>query len=233
MWPGLDQLLQLQTLDLAIAKVEAELASIPKAIEVVEGRLVTARQDFEAATGKIEQVQKERRVKERELEEVNQNAKKKQVRLFEIKTNDEYTAVLKEIEALKTKASALETQILEQMEQGDVTAKILADAQRVFQAAQAACQQERREKEARQAALQQELAGLAGTRASQAGRIDGDLLRQYARLMKSRDVAVVPVLEGSCSGCGMALTPQAFTEIRRSAQVFICPACIRILYFAG
>ena len=233
MWDGLDKLIELQKLDVAIAKLDAEARAIPKTIEALEGRLGKAREAFEVAKGRSDQLQKDRRAKERELEEAAQNAKKKQARLFEIKTNEEYSAVLKEIEALKAKSSQLETEVLEQMEAADLTTKTVAEAEGVFKAAQFAVQTERREKEARLAALQKELADLEATRSGQASRLDGDLLRMYSRLMKSRDVAVVTVADGSCQGCGMTLTPQTHNEVKRNDRMFTCPSCNRILYFAG
>jgi len=233
MWDGLDKLIELQKLDLAIAKLDAEARAIPKAIEALEGRLGKAREAFDIAKGRSDQLQKDRRAKERELEESAQNAKKKQARLFEIKTNEEYSAVLKEIEALKAKSSQLETEVLEQMEAADITAKTVAEAERVFTAAQLDLQAERQEKETRLAALQKELASLEATRRGHASRLDGDLLRLYTRLMKSRDVAVVAVADGSCQGCGMTLTPQTYNEVKRNDRMFPCPSCNRILYFPG
>ncbi len=231
MWNGLDKLLDLQKVDLSIRSLESEVKAIPQALAAIEQRLSKARQDLEAAKSSVEQLQKQRRSKERELDEVVQNTKKKQGRLFEIKTNEEYAAVLKEIEALKVKSSALETEILEQMEQGDLTAKAVADAERVFQAEQSACQHDRQEKEGRLAVLQKELAEVTTTRNAQTARLDRDLLRLYTRLMQNRDAAVVPVVDGSCQGCGMALTPQSYAEIRRNDRMFTCPSCNRILYF--
>jgi len=233
MWDGLDKLIELQKLDVAIAKLDAEARAIPKALEALEGRLGKAREAFEIAKGRSDQLQKDRRAKERELEEAAQNAKKKQARLFEIKTNEEYSAVLKEIEALKTKSSQLETEVLEQMEAADLTAKTVAEAERIFKTAQLDVQTERREKEARLATLQKDLAGLEATRKGQASRLDGDLLRMYVRLMKSRDLAVVTVADGSCQGCGMTLTPQTYNEVKRNDRMFACPSCNRILYFPG
>ena len=233
MWVGLDKLLELQKLDLAIARLDAEVRSIPQAIEMIEGRLTRARHEFEGAKEKTDYLQKERRAKERELEEVTQNTKKKQARLYEIKTNEEYSAVLKEIESLKAKSSKLETEILEQMEQSDATAKIVTEAERVFKAEQTTCQRERQDKEIQLAALQKELADLQVARRAQASRLDGEILRLYNRLIRNRDVAVVAVLDGSCQGCGMAVTPQAYAEIRRNDRMFTCPSCNRILYFPG
>ena len=233
MWDGLDTLLELQKLDLAIAKLDGQARAIPQAIDALEGRLAKAREGLETTKGRVDLLQKDRRAKERELDEVGQNAKKKQARLFEIKTNEEYSAVLKEIEALKAKSSVLETEILEQMESSDVAAKAVAEAEKVFQSADLALQSERRDKEAQLATLQKELALLQAARKGKASRVDGELLRHYTRLMKSRDVAMVAVADGSCQGCGMALTPQTYNEVKRNDRMFTCSSCNRILYFPG
>jgi len=233
MWNGLDKLLDLQKLDSAIARLEVEALAIPQVIQGLESRLTDARAGLDAAKSKADRIQKDRRAKERELEEMTQGTKKKQARLFEIKTNEEYSAVLKEIESLKEKSSKLEEEILEFMEQADVASKVLAEAQKVFSTAEAVRQRERAEKDAQLATVQQELAGLREARMAQASRLDGDLLRQYDRLRKSRGMAVVTVKEGSCSGCGIALTPQTYNEVRRNDQMYACPSCNRILYYAG
>ena len=233
MWNGLDRLLELQKLDSAIARLDAEARAIPQAIEGLDARLTDARAGLDAAKGKADQIQKDRRAKERELEEATQNTKKKQSRLFEIKTNEEYSAVLKEIESLKEKTSKLEEVILEFLEQTDVAAKILAEAEKAFKAAETIRQGERGEMEAQLARVHQELAGLREARNGQVSQLDAELLRQYDRLMKSRGVAVAGVKDGSCSGCGITLTPQTYAEVRRNDRMYTCPSCNRILYYAG
>ncbi|MBI2115043.1 MAG: hypothetical protein HYT85_08185 [candidate division NC10 bacterium] len=233
MWNGLDKLLELQRLDQAIARLEAEGRAIPQEIQALEARLTEARAGLDQAKAKADQIQKERRAKERELDEATINTKKKQARLFEIKTNEEYSAVLKEIESLKEKSSKLEEEILNLLERGDVAAKTVTDAEKGFKAAEALHQNERTEKEGQLARLRQELAILQEARKGQASRLDTDLLRQYTRLRKSRGVAVVAVKDGSCGGCGISLTPQTYTEVRRNDRMFTCSSCNRILYFAG
>ncbi|MFI5339760.1 MAG: zinc ribbon domain-containing protein [Candidatus Methylomirabilales bacterium] len=233
MWNGLDKLLELQKLDLAVARLDVETREIPQQIQALESRLTGARAALDQAKAKADQIQKDRRAKERELDEAMQNVKKKQARLFEIKTNEEYSAVLKEIESLKEKSSKLETEILELLERGDLAAKTVTDAEKEFKAAEGLHQKERAEKEAQLAKLKQDLAGLKEARKGQASRLDSTLLQQYARLAKTRGVAVVAVKDGSCTGCGIALTPQTYNEVRRNDRMFTCSSCNRILYFAG
>jgi hypothetical protein len=233
MWNGLDKLLELQQLDLTIARLEAEARTIPQQIQDLEARLTGARAGLDQARARADQTQRDRRAKERELEEATQNSKKKQARLFEIKTNEEYAAVLKEIESLKEKCSGLETEILELLERADATAKTVGEAEKEFKAAEAANQKERAEKEARLAKLERDLASLREARKGQASRLDSALLQQYTRLTKTRGLAVVAVKDGSCSGCGIALTPQTYNEVRRNDRMFTCSSCNRIIYFAG
>jgi len=233
MWNGLDKLLELQKLDLAVARLDVETREIPQQIQALESRLTGARAALDQAKGKADQIQKNRRAKERELDEAAQNVKKKQARLFEIKTNEEYSAVLKEIESLKEKSSKLETEILELLERGDVAAKTVTDAEKEFKAAEGLHQKERAEKGAQLARLKQDLAGLKEASKGQASRLDSTLLQQYMRLAKTRGVAVVAVKDGSCTGCGIALTPQTYNEVRRNDRMFTCSSCNRILYFAG
>jgi predicted nucleic acid-binding Zn-ribbon protein len=233
MWNGLDKLLELQGLDIQIAKFETEARVIPASIQALETALTKARASLEAAKAKAEVLQKDRRVKERDLEDAGQNIKKKQARLFEIKTNDEYSAVLKEIEVVKEKASLLEEQIIMLLDQIDLAAKNVSAAEKEFKAAESVLQKERAEKEAQLASLQGELAALRESRKGQASRIEQSLLQQYGRLVRGRGVAVVAVKDGSCTGCGISLTPQTFAEVRRNDRMFTCASCNRILYFAG
>jgi predicted nucleic acid-binding Zn-ribbon protein len=233
MWDGLDKLLELQKLDLAIARLDVEAREIPQQIEALQARLTGAKAGLDHAKSTAELIQKDRRAKERELDEVTQNIKKKQARLFEIKTNEEYSAVLKEIESLKEKSSKLETEVLELLERADAVAKTVAEAEKEFKAAEAIHQRERTEKEAQLGKLKQDLASLKEARKSQASRLDSALLQQYTRLAKTRGNAVVSVKDGSCTGCGIALTPQAYNEVRRNDRMFNCSSCNRILYFAG
>lgn len=233
MWNGLDKLLELQKLDEAIARLEAEARAIPQMIQALESRFSGARAGLDQAKAKAEQIQKDRRAKERELDEATLNIKKKQARLFEIKTNEEYSAVLKEIETLKAKSSKLEEEILELLERGDAAARTVAEAEKDFKAAEALYQKERAEKGTQLTRLQQEIVNLREAREGQASRLDTDLLRKYTRLKNSRGVAVVAVKDGSCSGCGIALTPQTYTEVRRNDRMYTCSSCNRILYFAG
>jgi predicted nucleic acid-binding Zn-ribbon protein len=233
MWNGLDKLLELQKMDTMIARLEAEAQVIPQQIQTLETRLTGSRAGLNQSRTEADQIQKDRRAKERELDDATLNIRKKQARLFEIKTNEEYSAVLKEIEVVKQKSSKLEEEILEFLERADGTAKAVAEAEKEFRESETLYKKERTEKEAQLTVLGRSLADLRETRKAQASRLDSGLLQQYTRLAKSRGVAVVAVKDGSCTGCGIALPPQTYSEVRRNDRMFTCSSCNRIIYFAG
>ena len=231
MWNGLETLIELQRMDQAIARLEAEARQIPLQIAALEADLSRARAAWDQAKATAAATAKERRERERELEEEAGNQRKKQGRLFEIKTNQEYSAVLKEIEQLKEKISGLETRILELMDEQEQAGKRTGAAEAAFRAAEALHRRDREAREKDLARLQEELAGLQKARKQVAGRVDRELYQNYARLMRIREgTAVVPVREGSCAGCFVALPPQTYNEVRQNDRRITCPHCERILY---
>lgn len=231
MWSGLEELIELQRLDQAVARLEGEARQIPLQIAALEADLVRARGAWDQAKATGAALAKERRERERELDEEAANQRKRQGRLFEIKTNQEYSAVLKEIEQLKEKISGLETRILELMDEQEQAAKRVAEAEAASRAAEAVHRGQREAREKELAQLQAQLAGLQKARKQTAAKVDRELYQTYARLMQIRaGTAVVPVRDGSCAGCFVALPPQVCAEVRHNERRITCPHCERILY---
>ena len=232
--PEVEELIALQELDRRIATLEAATRAIPPLVQEFESRLHASRGAREAAGGVHAQLEKTRRLKEGELKQVEEQAKDKQARLWEIRKNEEYSAVLKEIELLKAKRSALEEEILLLFDQIEEATRAVAAREADLREREAEFSRLRAAKEAELARLQREMAEFTKQRAGQARCIEAGLLQSYTRLLKSRGgLAVVPVKDGSCSGCFVALTPQAHTEVRKGEALMTCANCQRILFWKG
>ncbi|MFQ5882020.1 MAG: zinc ribbon domain-containing protein [Candidatus Methylomirabilales bacterium] len=230
----LTQLVDLQNLDLEIAKLQKEVQEVPRAIADLEQHLIASRGAWDQARGSLASLEQLRRSKERDLEEVTAEQRKRQGRLFEIKTNQEYAAVLKEIETLKDRRSRLEDETLELFDQIEAAQGVVRDQEALFQEREKAFQHERAIKEMGLKRLQGEFGRLQEERERQANRMDPGLLQIYHRLLRSRGgVAVVPVKDGSCLGCYVALTPQTYNELRKGEVLISCANCQRILYWKG
>src|SRR5689334_21156314 len=149
------------------------------------------------------------------------------------KKPDEYTAAIREADAARKQISALETQILEQMEQ-------LEQAEAALNERAAEIASLNSDREARLKAFDEET-GTIGDRLAAARKereeVFANLPKQmsgmYARIRaRIRDgVAVAEARNRSCSACFMSLRPQVMAEIRRGEEVITCDNCGRILYY--
>ena len=230
----LAQVVDLQDLDLEIARLQREVQRIPREIADGEQILNSSREAWGQSRERLAALEQFRRRKERELEDVTAEQRKRQGRLFEIKTNQEYAAVLKEIEGLKERRSKLEDEILGTFDDIEAAQSAVRDETARFQEREKFFQQEQTTKEGELRRLQGELERLQEERRRQANRVEASLLQTYQRLLRSRGgLAVVPVKDGSCLGCHVALTPQTYNELRKGEVFVICANCQRILYWKG
>ncbi len=53
----------------------------------------------------------------------------------------------------------------------------------------------------------------------------------FNRLLKKHPEAIVPVANGICAGCGMALTKSMIQSVHKAEQMNRCPNCARFLYY--
>lgn len=245
----LEDLIALQELDLALAELERVAGDIPGQIQALEDALAAWRTSLERAKADAEATQKLRRSQEKVLDEVVQEQRKKQGRLFEIKTNQEYSAVLKEIEALKERQGRLEEEILGLMEKGETLTGEVRRLEAEFAAADTRGKAERGRKEAELADAQAKLRDLQARWKLQAKPIDAELLQTYRKLLRTRaGRAVVPAVierrkvksfgsheereetSAACGGCNVSLRPQFVNELRRGEELMTCTSCSRILY---
>ncbi|MBN2162539.1 MAG: PTS sugar transporter subunit IIA [Pontiellaceae bacterium] len=53
----------------------------------------------------------------------------------------------------------------------------------------------------------------------------------FNRLLQKHPEAIVPVANGLCSGCGMALTKSLVNSVHKADGMYKCPNCARFLYY--
>ncbi len=61
--------------------------------------------------------------------------------------------------------------------------------------------------------------------------LDRQTLSRFERIVQNKNgVGIVPVNEGICEGCNIAVTPQVISLIRSNKEIIYCINCARILY---
>lgn len=228
----LTMLIQLQEIDGRIRVQQGERQRIPGQLAELEQRAAANKAAFESTREALEQAQKSKRERDGDLEEGGRKVEKLKARTSEIKTNKEYTAHLKEIEAAEQESKKIEDDILKLMESIEAAAAAIKAAEQKLNDESGTIEADRKELEAAVVRIDAELAREQQERAALASRIDHAVLAEYQRLIGIAGGRIVVEARGeSCAGCHMRIPPRTFVTVKKNDSIVGCPNCHRILYF--
>jgi len=228
----LQQLVALQTLDTSIRRLERELEANPERRAEIENEFDQRASDIRALENQRDEARHARARLEAETLEQRGRVERAERNLMSSKKQEEYTAAIREADAARKQISAIETQILEQMETFEQSEIALKE-----RAAEVVSLNS--DREARLKAFDEETrlkTEQLNTNRSERERLFSSLSKPLSSLYnrisaRIRDgIAVAEARNGSCTACFMALRPQMMAEVRRGAEVITCDNCSRILY---
>lgn len=227
----LEKLVELQAVDLEVARLKAQLASIPKTIARIDAQLASARKRVEDARAAIKAGETAKRHYEQEIQSLNEKILKFRGQSSSIKNNEQYKALLSEIAHAEGEITGFEEKILEVMLNADGLQSQLAATEAALKAESADVESQKVEAEKsgdadRAAAAKAE----ARSKALRKG-VDETLLVTYDRILKSRGYAVAEVLDHRCTACQFMLRPQVLSNVRAAQEVIHCDSCGRMLYY--
>jgi predicted nucleic acid-binding Zn-ribbon protein len=159
------------------------------------------------------------------------NVEKAEGRLPEIKTQKEYLAVLKEIDAAKKVNKDLSDRIQER--DNEIAALEQEKAEKEQELSDLRARVEARCGEIRQSLEEsgKDLEEKSSQREARLQPLPVALRKRYQLLMERRGgVAVVAARNGTCLGCNMQLPPQLFNSLFRADEILCCPHCNRMLF---
>jgi len=231
----LKDLLALQALDLRIETLKGREKEIPKQkgkFEIHRKRLAA---ELEESEQRCKDLALEQRECEGDIEQRQAQVMKYDRQLLSVKKNDEYQALIHEIEMLKKQIGLKEERIIALMVEADEAKAHLAEDKKRIADELAAIASECEKIDAELAEATQERERLEEQRTPMAGAIDPSLLALYTRIRraKKQGPAVVPLRGDACSGCNMMVTAQAANEILAGDKVLSCRHCGRLLYHDG
>lgn len=232
MHPGLKTIIELQQLDAEIAEYSKQIDLLPKEVQAIETQLNEFIHAHEERKQRLAKNLKERKDFETEIQAIRAKISKHKDQLYEVKTNEQYKAMVKEIEGEEARVRSFEDQILEKMvEAEDLESHIRDAAARLdSEKARVAAQVQRLQAE-RQVDVDKR-DELQARRDADAASIEPELLSEYERLRRGkRGQAVAPVRNGLCAACNVMLRPQLFNEVRTNEEIIPCEQCGRILYY--
>jgi uncharacterized protein len=230
MLPDIENLLRLQEADKEIRRLLEEIAELPKRVAAIEQKLAGTKAQLEKAQAAVKSDEAARKKHETAITDLRGKISKYRDQSLEVKTNEQYKALLAEIQFAEKEISETEDKILELMVKADTRAAEVKAAQTELKAQTAEIEKEKEQARQRTAEDEKLLAEWHAKRDQLRTGVDGDLLRHYERVAKFRGTGIAEVRDQKCMGCQVMLRPQTYNDVRSGQQIVYCDSCQRVLY---
>jgi hypothetical protein len=231
MLPDIEKLLELQVADKEIRRLQEEVAALPKRVAVIEQKLAGTKAHLEKVRAAAKGDEANRKKFEAAIKHLQGKISKYRDQSLDVKTNDQYKALLHEIQFAEQEVRMNEDRILEVMVNVDARDKEVKAADATLKAETAEIEREKEEARRVTAEDQKKLSEWNAKRDGLRHGISEDVLRQYERVAKFRGTGLAEVRDQKCMGCQVMLRPQTYNEVRNGEKVMVCESCSRVYYF--
>ncbi len=232
MHPDLKAVIEVQQLDQQVAELTVLIDSLPKQIQTLQSQLDDFIHAHEERKKRLTANLKEHKDLEGDIKAVQEKITKHKDQLYQVKTNEQYKAMLKEIEGEESNIRKTEDQILEKMIEAEEIQKHVQEAAARLEGekSRVAAEIKRLEDERRKDLDERER--LQAQRKEVSATLTSTVLALYERIRTYRTgAAVAEVRNGLCTACNVLLRPQNYNEVRSNAAVMTCENCSRIVYY--
>lgn len=231
MLPEIENLLKLQDVDKEIRRLQDEIAELPKRVAAIEQKLAGTKSQLERTQAAVKADEASRRKYDTNINDLRTKISKYRDQSLDVKTNEQYKALLHEIQFAEQEISANEDKILELMVNADAREKEVKAAQADLKAETTEIEKEKELARQRTAEDQRLLVDWRSKRDQLRSGIREDLLRHYERVSKFRGSGIAEVRDTKCMGCQVILRPQTYNDVRSGRETVFCDSCQRILFF--
>jgi len=227
----INELVKLQAVDTQIYRLQQEKKNTPARLKELEETFVKKKENLASLEKNSQDLLRKRKEKELECASKEDEGRKMQSQLYQLKTNKEYSAKLKEIDAVEADKSVLEDAILVLMEEADKLNNEIKKEKEFLVEEEKRDKAEKQKIELRSKEIEEKLSQLNAQRTQIVGQVEPEILGKYERVLTNRDyLAIVKVENNACQGCFMNVPPQVINLIKMYSHLVICEVCQRILY---
>ncbi|MGC2696353.1 MAG: C4-type zinc ribbon domain-containing protein [Candidatus Angelobacter sp.] len=229
--PDLERLIELEKVDREAVRLTEEVAALPKRVAAIEEKLAEHKAAVEKAKSQVKSNEASRRQLEADIKGFQEKIAKYRSQSSSVKTNDEYRALMHEVEFAEKQISGCEDRILELMISLENEEKSLKRAEAELRAEAVDVEKEKNAARVRTAEDEKLLAGLQEKRVQLRSGVSDSPLAHYDRVMRQRKSAITEARDQKCMSCFVMLRPQNWQEIRTNEQIVTCSSCGRILFY--
>jgi predicted nucleic acid-binding Zn-ribbon protein len=231
MLPDVERFIDLQKADEQIRRLKDEIAALPRRVSAIEEKLAGTKSRLEATKAAVKGDEANRRKFETAIQDLQGKISKYRDQSLAVKTNEQYKALLHEIQFAEQDIRANEDKILEVMVNAEAREKDVKAAEAELKEETAEIEKEKAVARECTAKDEKELAEWNAKRDQARAGVDADLLRHYDRVSKFRGSGLAEVRDQKCMGCSVMLRPQTINEVRSGGNAVVCDSCQRILYY--
>lgn len=227
----IDNLMDLQSIDLQIQKLEEEMATEAGELESRQEAIDRHKKEVVEYSERLETGEKRQRELEALIEDGIVRLKERQTKQMSVQNDREYHSILKEIEETKQQHKQREDELVMLMEQTDSIRSKIEELVNQCESEEIAYKEEA-EKIAKLAKdLESQINKIQKSRDKQAKKVNKKFIKRYEMLKSRRNgLALAPVTNGVCLGCNMNIPPQLFNNLLREDEILSCPTCNRMMY---
>lgn len=231
--PAAANLRDLHTLHDQARAIRSQLESFPKTLAARQAVLDNRRANLEKSRKDQKENKAQSKLKETQIASIKVKVDDLRVKLNTTRKQDEYNALVNQIQTDNKNIARLEDEVLQAMEAQEQEARGIAEAEAEVKNLEAEVAALKTDLETRTAAQRAQLDELEAAIGAAEEVIPPDQRDQYRRLLKQRGAdAMAPVEDGACHGCFVAVTPQMINELMNAGMLVFCKTCGRILYLA-
>jgi predicted nucleic acid-binding Zn-ribbon protein len=227
----LDILITIQRLDDKLKDTKSEIKVIPAQIERLEKEIKEANEALNEKTHRIEEIRKIYKMKEGDIAENETKITKLNGQTFAVKTNEEYRAILNEVDFLKKENEKIEDEMIDLLEEEEKLkgsiAKFESETKDFIKKKSDEIENIKNHNEQLTARLEQ----LNADFETNFGLLPAEIKEQYNKIKKFRGNAVCLIRDETCTGCYANLTPQFLNELKKRDNLLLCDSCGRILIY--
>lgn len=227
----LAKLRDLDRYDQKLLRLRRQLADLPLELAPTQKRVAEAEIELEQLRLLQKHLRKEIKSHELDTDTNNQQVGRYRSQQNTAKTNEEYAALKRQIEALERKNDDLEDKALLAYEKLDELARREKELLAAREKDRVTLAREQEEVDAETAKLGAEIEALEAERGQILRRLIPEFTRIYERLLERFGGRALATVEGKkCQGCFLDLPTQKLCAVHAGNEVVHCPQCNRILY---
>ena len=229
---GFDRLLEFQGLEMHQLELQRSLDGLPREREELDRKLESAKGKLEEELSAFRDLELKQKTLDGDREQEEGMVKKLRIQLLEVKKNDQYQAMLREIEDHKGQASKLEEEEIEVMMLMDDEKPKVKEAEAAYNDREKELKGMIQGLEGRKADLESNLKELDESVENARGEVAPEWMQAYNQVKNQvrKGPWVVALQGGNCKGCHLRVSNEVAGNFGKDAGINHCDQCGRILY---